>query len=88
MTDQTRTPKKHDVKIWPIFFECMLSGHKTCDVRFADRDYQVHDEILFREYTIEKGYTGRSCRRWITHVLADSDFCKPGFVVISLRNAW
>jgi len=60
----------HELRCWPEFFAPLLSGEKTAELRYNDRDYQVGDILLLREWE-PKGevYTGRECKRVVTHVL-------------------
>ena len=52
--------KTHSLKCWPEFFEAMLKGEKTFDIRLNDRDFQVGDTVKMREYDPDtKEYTGR-----------------------------
>lgn len=43
----------HDLKIWPTYFERVLDGSKTFEVRVNDRGYQQGDEINLREWDPE-----------------------------------
>jgi hypothetical protein len=59
----------HDLKSWVGLFEPLLKGDKTHDLRVMDRDYQIGDVCLLREYDpILKTYTGRECRVQITYI--------------------
>jgi hypothetical protein len=60
----------HDLKIWPEFFVVVACGAKTAEIRRDDRGYKVGDILLLREWepTTER-YSGRSCRRRVSHVL-------------------
>lgn len=60
----------HDLKIWPEFFGAVASGEKTAEIRRNDRGFEVGDILLLHEWepTTEK-YTGRVCRRRVSHVL-------------------
>jgi len=49
----------HKVKVWPPFFEAVLSGDKTFEVRKDDRNYQVGDShALFKWSPDTNTYTG------------------------------
>jgi hypothetical protein len=60
----------HTVKSWPQFFEPMLSGAKTHDLRrVTDRDYQVGDKLRLQEFDPELSrYTGRELVVRITYI--------------------
>ena len=34
----------HELKCWPEYFEAVISGAKTFEVRKNDRDFAVRDE--------------------------------------------
>ncbi len=72
MTQPTysRIPKEHDLKIWSLHFEAVLSGKKKAEHRVNDRDFQVGDTLLLREVTQPKcEYTGRKTYVTITHII-------------------
>lgn len=77
----------HTLKTEPEYFQSVLDGTKTAEVRLNDRDYQVGDVLVLREMTpVADLYTGRECRRIITHILTDPDqrWLQPGVVVLSV----
>ena len=60
---------KHELKSWVGLFEPIFKGEKTHELRVMDRDYQVGDICLLREFSpIEKTYTGRECLVKITYI--------------------
>lgn len=62
----------HELKIWPEFFEGVVSGKKTFEIRRADRDFRVKDQLHLREWDPDKrDYTGRNCTVLVTCVLGD-----------------
>lgn len=48
--------KTHELKCDPIPFGYLKSGIKKSEVRKDDRDYQVGDTLLIREYVAKKYY--------------------------------
>lgn len=73
----------HSLKILPEYYDAVHAGLKKFEVRFNDRDFHVGDFIILREWNNEK-YTGRAIHCWITYILDDARFCKPGYVILSI----
>lgn len=56
----------HELKTWPFFFEEIIKGTKTFEVRNDDRGFQVGDVLLLREFDNgTKKYSGRTISRLI-----------------------
>lgn len=79
---------RHELKALPEYFLEVCAGMKTFEVRKDDRDIQIGDTVVLREWT-EKDYTGRESRELhITYVLRD----KPeyglaeGYCIICWNN--
>jgi hypothetical protein len=67
-----REPKVHDVKSWCHLFQAFVSGDKLHDLRILDRDYQVGDCLVLREYDKQnEKYTGRNAVAEITYITSD-----------------
>lgn len=79
----------HELKTWPEYFQQIRHGHKTFEVRWDDRGFEVGDTLLLREYNPDLGrYTNRSAARTVTGILRGGQFgIEPGFVVMSLAYA-
>lgn len=74
--------KSHSLKILPEYFEAVTSGDKTFEIRKNDRDFQVGDEVILKEWYEEK-YTGNEMKFEITYI---TDFeQKEGYVVFGIR---
>lgn len=75
----------HSVKIQPHYFNDVLTGRKTFEVRKNDRNYRVGDYIALNEWCdTKKEYTGRCCLVYIDYLIAD-EYCKEGFVIMSIK---
>ncbi|POB12180.1 DUF3850 domain-containing protein [Sulfobacillus sp. hq2] len=64
----------HLLKIWPEYFQPILSGAKTVELRSeTDRTFAVGDVLRLCEYVpgTASPYTGRTCAVRVTHVLRD-----------------
>jgi hypothetical protein len=79
----------HELKTWPEFFQPVVDGRKTVELRSDDRAFKVGDHLLLREYERNLGpYTGRKCLVVITHIVRGApDFgLKEGYVALSIRR--
>lgn len=80
--------KTHALKTWPDFFERILDGTKTFEVRKEDdRRFSVGDTLLLQEWLPgSKRYTGRELAREVTYILAGPSFgVERGCVVMGIR---
>ena len=76
---------KHELKIWPEFYERVRDGEKTFEVRTNDRNFQCGDFVVLKEWdpkarnsadpSVPSGYTGSP----------DLEF-KIGFVFVLDKN--
>gem|GEM_PF-807828 len=76
----------HELKTWPSCFAAVRAGNKPFDVRENDRNFQVGDMLILREFDPEsEQYTGQSITRWVSYVLqggafgVQPDWCVLGF---------
>lgn len=61
-------------KCWPEFFQKILDGKKTFDVRLADFECGLGDTLVLREWDPEtKQYTGRTLEKNVAYVLRTKD---------------
>lgn len=60
----------HKVKSWTFFFNAILTGNRTSDIRdTVDRRYKVGDLMILQEWDPVKGaYTGREQPVEITYI--------------------
>ncbi|MEN2360817.1 ASCH/PUA domain-containing protein [Levilactobacillus brevis] len=77
--------KTHKLKILPKYMSAQLSGVKTFEIRKNDRNYQVGDRLLLREWDGEK-YTGRETMVFITYITDYKQ--KNGYVVLATNAFW
>lgn len=79
---------KHELKCWPVYFQAILGGAKTFDVRQGnDRQYKVGDEIMLSEWDPEASkYTGAWLTRYVTYVMHGPPFLPADVWVLGLRN--
>ena len=74
----------HYVKILPKYYRAVERKEKTFEIRFNDRDYKVYDILHLQEYC-GNDYTGREIIAEIIYILDDENFCKEGYVAMSIK---
>jgi len=89
--------KTIEKKIWPEYFQDVLNGKKTFELRLNDFDIAEGDTLVLKEWNPEtKTYTGRELERkvgyvgkWkiddLTKFWSKEDIEKNGLQVISLK---
>jgi ASC-1-like (ASCH) protein len=79
---------KHELKIVPLYFKVVASGEKKAEVRRNDRNYQVGDHLILKEWSPEfKIYTGQELNVRVTHILELKDLGHPAdYVVLSIER--
>lgn len=82
---EAKVVRVHELKTWPRFFRDLIARRKHTELRRHDRDFQVGDTLLLREWQPRsKTYTRREIRRVITHMYATHEV--PGFCVLELEE--
>jgi hypothetical protein len=77
----------HELKTWPVYFDRLIDGSKTFEIRRNDRGYQAGDVLRLREYDpsgdhdtcyregcTTKRYTGREIERTVGFVASGTLF--------------
>lgn len=71
----------HELKTWPAYFERLLDGSKTFEIRKNDRGFQAGDELILKEFQPSKygvslidRYTGRELRYRVGFVVGGELF--------------
>lgn len=59
---------QHDLKIESSYFNDILAGVKTWELRKNDRDFHFGDTLRLREIDDDGDYTGRECIRTVKYV--------------------
>ncbi|RLG21244.1 RNA-binding protein [Candidatus Micrarchaeota archaeon] len=81
-------------KIWPEYFQKIIDGVKTFELRLADFECRPGDILVLREWDPRtKEYTGRVIEKKVTYVAKskdmrswpDEDIRKYGFLVIGFK---
>ncbi len=81
--------KIHELKTWPDYFFRVFAGQKKFEVRKNDRDFQIGDTLLLKEYDpVKDEYTGREALREVSYILhGTGEFgIEHGYCVMSLKH--
>lgn len=79
----------HPLKTWVSVYPAVASGAKSVEIRKDDRGgYTAGDRLVLQEFDPARAaYTGRSCVRTVTHVLAGGAFgLESGYVALSIAH--
>lgn len=82
-------------KVWPKFFQKIIDGDKTFELRLADFKCRPGDILVLKEWNPKtKKYTGRVLEKKVTYVLkikdvkfwSKKDIDKYGLQIISFKE--
>lgn len=83
-------PKTHELKTWKEFYEAVVSGHKTFEVRKDDRNFQEGDYLKLIEVDPDDNEmkpTGKRSYYCITYILKGEQWgIMPGYVVLGIKG--
>lgn len=75
----------HELKTYPKYFEETRKGNKLFECRVNDRNFQVGDFVLLKEWDNIK-YSGREIKGQIKYILDDKFIgISEGYVIFSLE---
>lgn len=75
----------HELKELPEYFEAVLSGEKSFELRADDRDFQPGDVLALNEYDAGEGsYTGRSLMVPVRYILRGHRLLQPDAALLSI----
>jgi len=90
---QCASPNIHELKTWPKFFDAILDGSKTFEVRRNDRGFKIGERLRLREWSPEtETYSERVIIAEITYVLGLAEFLlgrsasEDDYVVLGIRK--
>lgn len=78
----------HELQLWPACFAAVNDGSKPFDVRENDRNFQVGDRLLLREFDPDtEQLTGHTLTRWVSYVLQGGLFgIQPNWCVLGFSE--
>lgn len=81
--------KIHELKCYPEYYEPVVSEKKRFEIRYNDRNYEINDYLLIKEYGLNDcigryDYTGRYCLCKINYVLDNIKYLQQGYVCLSI----
>ncbi len=75
----------HSLKTSPEYFNAVVDGSKNFEVRKNDRNFQVGDSLILKEWDGSE-YTGRIIKKEITYILDHtSGYVLEGYVVMGIK---
>ena len=74
----------HNLKIRSEFFQAVVQGTKTFELRKNDRDFQAGDRINLMEFE-EGRFTGNTVKKTITYILEGFDGLKDGYCILAIK---
>lgn len=80
---------EHKLKILSKYYEAILQGKKTFEVRKDDRPFNEGDTLLLQEAATSEGcgYTGREMKVDVTYILRDNNYVNDGYCIMGIKIA-
>jgi hypothetical protein len=80
--------KVHELKTHKEYFVPIFTGFKQFEIRKDDRDFEVGDELVLKEFDkANLVYTGRFLHRRVDYILRGGQFgLEEGYVIMSLSK--
>lgn len=73
----------HELKIQPQYFDAIIRGDKTFEIRKDDRGYAVDDLLVLKEWENEQ-YTGHVIIQKVTYTTTYAQ--EMGFLVLAIKE--
>lgn len=75
-----------DVKCVQPYFDEIMKGNKKFEIRWNDRNYQLNDVVILKEYNkVSKIFSGRYIKVKIMYILDNFAGMKKGFIIFSFK---
>lgn len=76
---------EHELKIYPKYFEDVLSRKKKFEIREDDRRFCIGDVLILKEWDNIK-YSGREIKAKVSYLIDDKFVgIQPGYVVMGIE---
>jgi hypothetical protein len=78
--------KTHYLKCWPEYFKSLAYGDKKFELRKDDRDFQIGDTLIIKEWNGE--FTGNELKFYVSYILRDAVNLglMEGYCILSLKK--
>lgn len=83
-----RKTRIHRIKSWPNYFNAVLKGWKTFELRYNDRDYRVGDKLLLMEFDPQATmdpFSGRTIEVIVQHMATPE---VGDHAILGLKDGW
>ncbi len=76
----------HELKTWPQYFDAIVRGIKTLEVRKFDRNFAAGDRLRLREWDPTTGhYTGNEELRDVSYLMSGGPWMKDGMCAMAIK---
>ncbi len=78
----------HELKIFPAYFDAVVLGEKTFELRKNDRNFHIFDKLVLKEWNGEI-YTGRKITRYVSYIFhGDGRYgLEEGYCILGLKRS-
>ena len=73
----------HELKILPEYFNAVVLGEKTFEIRKNDRPFHKGDLLALNEFNGQ--YTGNSCLVYVDYILDNPTYVKEDMIVMGIK---
>jgi len=74
----------HELKLYTEYFNAVISGEKTFEIRKNDRFFHKGDLLALNEHD-GQCYTGNSCLVYNDYILNNPDYVKKDMIIMSIK---
>jgi hypothetical protein len=78
--------KTHELKTVPPYYEQVRNEIKPFELRKNDREFDLDDYLLLREYIPGGGYTGRQTLTLVTYLLEGYAGLESGYCIMGVEK--